>query len=164
MLYLIGAAISKYELFMHHIKWDILAYGVFSILIFVQQIVLCAGWNYSNPFVICSCIAFFNIFRKMHFTSKVINGLAKASLGVFLIHTQYLVCNWGWSHWNIAGACQGNVIMLAIHMILCCAVTYLLCSLFDMVCRFITKPVSRLLDRSSLLSKFIISVREDEGV
>ncbi len=164
MLYLIGAALSKYELLMHHVKWDVLAYGVFSVLILGQQTFLCAGWNYSNPFVIGSCIAFFNIFRKLHFTSKAVNQLAKASLGVFLIHTQFLVCNWGWNHWNIAAACQSHVIKLGLHMMLCCVVTYLFCSLFDMACRWITKPVSKLLDKCSILSMPIISVKENEEV
>lgn len=160
MLYLIGAALSKQNLFQHSMKWDVLAYVVLTCVVFVQKIKLGAAWSYANPILIMSGIAFFNIFRKMHFTSKVVNILAKASLGVFLLHTQYMVCQYGWSFWNIPSACQGSLIGLGMHLLACCLVTYFVCTFFDMFCRCITRPVSKMLDKIPFLNKQIIKFEE----
>lgn len=156
MLYLMGAALNKQNLFQHKLIWDVLAYVGLTCVVFVQKIKLGAAWSYANPVLIMAGIAFFNIFRKMHFTSKIVNVLAKASLGVFLVHTQYMVCQFGWSFTNIPAACQGNLAGLMIHLFVCCLVTYFGCSVFDMVCRFITKPVSKMLDKIPFLNKQII--------
>lgn len=160
MLYVIGAVLSKFDLLKHHLKWDILAYLLFTCLIFLQQLKLCAAWSYANPFVILSCISFFNIFRKIHVKSNVINRFAQASLGVFLIHTKYMVSTYAWSLSGIQSACQGHVVGLLIHMFLCCAITYILCSIFDMACRWITNPVSNLLNKIVILNKEFISAEE----
>ena len=157
MLYIIGAAISKFDLLKHHLMWDILAYVLFTCCIFLQQLKLCAGWSYANPFVILSCVAFFNIFRKIHIKSVFVNHFAQASLGVFLIHTKYIVSTYGWSLSGIESACQGHTVGLFVHMFLCCIITYILCSIFDMVCRWITNPISKRLNKIAILNKEFIS-------
>lgn len=135
MLYLIGAAISKFDMLKHQIYWDVLAYIVCSVAIFVQQIKLGAGWSYANPIVIISCVAFFNIFRKIRLQSNVINKLSGASLGVFLIHTQYMFTNIIWSKCGIEEACHGSLVGLLLNMLACCSAVYLACSIMDMFCR-----------------------------
>jgi len=140
--------------------WDVLAYMVLTGIVFVQKIKLGAAWSYANPVLIMSGIAFFNIFRKMHFTSKIVNVLAKASLGVFLVHTQYMVCQFGWSFCNIPAACQGSLPSLMLHLFACCFVTYFACTVFDMFCRFITRPVSKMLDKIPFINKQIIKFEE----
>lgn len=160
LIYMIGAAISKFDLLNHKVQWDVIAYGFLSIVIFVQQLYIGAGWSYANPCVILSCVSFFNIFRKLHFKSNVINLLSSASLGVFLIHTQYLVTNKIWNKCHIAEACRGNLIGLALNMLVCCLVTYLLCSVVDIICRWITSPISKILDKNVILNKNIISIEE----
>lgn len=160
LLYMIGAAISKLDLLKYSIGWDVLGYLVCSILICVQHIFVGYGWSYANPLVIVSCVFFFNIFRKLHFSSKWINELSKASLGVFLLHTQYLVCGYAWSKIGVEEVCQGGVVTLAIHMLISCLVTYMLCSLFDIGCRWITKPISKMLDKNNCLKKYILHINE----
>lgn len=161
LLYMIGAAISKFDLLKYSIWWDVLGYLVCSAIICVQQIKVGFGWSYANPFVIISCVLFFNIFRKLHFSNKWINELSKASLGVFLVHTQYLVCGYAWSRIGILEACQGNVVGLVVHMIVTCVVTYLLCSIYDMICRWIAKPVSKILDKISILKMPVVFINEE---
>lgn len=160
-LYFIGAAISKFDLLKHEMKWDVLAYLALTVLMFVQQMLVGAAWSYSNPIVILSCVAFFNIFRKMHVKSKIINTFAKATLGVFMIHTQYIVCGLGWELCNIEKACQGSVVGLAIHMLLCCFVTFVVCAAFDMFCRYITRPVSKWLNTIPFLNRTIVEIEEN---
>lgn len=160
MLYLIGAYISKFGALRYGKRWDVLGYLVCTVFIYVQEVFLGGGWSYANPFVILSAVFFLNIFRKMHFTSGFINGVAKASLGVFLIHTQSLVWNRFWSMFEIREACRGNLWGCAWNMVLCCLVTYVLCTVLDAVCRFLAAPVSKGLDRISLLNKNIVDTGE----
>ena len=161
LIYLIGAAISKFDLLNHKMGWDLLAYGVLSLIIFVQQLFVGAGWSYANPFVILSCVSFFNIFRKLHLKSQIINLFSSASLGVFLIHTQYVVANKIWDKCYIEQACRGNLIGLSLNMLLCCFGTYLVCSVIDIIGRKLTHPISNLLDKIEILNKKIILIKEE---
>jgi len=160
LLYMIGAAISKLDILRYSIVLDILGYIVCSILICTQHIIVGYGWSYANPLVIVSCVLFFNIFRKIHLASRWINELSKASLGVFLIHTNYLVSGYAWSKIGIQQACQGGMVGLAVHMLVSCLITYVLCSLFDITCRWLTKPISKMLDKINCLKKTIIYISE----
>lgn len=160
LLYMIGAAISRFDLLTHKLRWDVFVYLILSIIICMQQLVLGAGWSYANPFVIMSCVSFFNIFRKLHLSSKLINVVSGASLGVFLIHTQFLVSNTIWSQCHIAEACSGSLIGLAWNMLVCCVMTYFMCSLLDIICRKITRPISQLLDKISILNNNIVKIEE----
>lgn len=162
MLYLIGAFISKFNILRYGKRWDVLGYLICTIFIFGQEVFLCAGWSYANPFVILSGIFFMNIFRKMHITSRAINYIAKASLGVYLIHTQDLIWGCFWSKFEIKAACQGTFASCVWNMILCCLLTYMLCAVLDIACRFITAPVSKLLDKISILNRNIVEISTEE--
>lgn len=157
MLYIIGATISQHDLLKHSLKWDLIGYILCSIILTVQELMLCAGWSYANPIVILSTVCFFNIFRKIHVSSNVINVISKASLGVFLIHTQPLICGYVWSKCGIETACQGSLLGLAVNMLICCIGTYVVCTLLDTFCRWLTTPVSKMLDKISFLNRNIVT-------
>lgn len=160
MLYLIGAFIAKFHWLQYGKRWDVLGYLACTVLIFAQEVFLGDGWSYANPFVILSTIFFMNIFRKLHLTSGLINAVAKASLGVFLIHTQSLVWNDFWSKFAIEEACRGTLPGCALNMLRSCLLTYLLCVILDTVCRWIARPVSGQLDKITILNKNIIEISE----
>lgn len=157
MLYIIGAAISKYDILRHKMRWDIVAYFVCSIVILWHRLNIGASaWSYANPFVIFSAIAFFNIFRKMHFTSKVINTLSKSALGVLLIHMQFVFYTYVWQYFRIPFVVQESFVKMLINFLACCLLTYFGCTFMDMFCRFITRPISKLLDKVPFLNKQIV--------
>ena len=160
MLYLIGAFLSKFDAMRYGKQWDVLGYLVCTVFIFAQEVFLVGGWSYANPFVILSAVFFLNIFRKTQVASGFINGVAKSALGVFLIHTQYLVWNCFWSMFEIREACRGTLPGCAWNMALCCLLTYVLCTVLDTACRFVTNPVSKWLDRIAVLNKNFIEIRE----
>ena len=141
-------------------RWDIFGYLVSTVLTFIQAVFWGTDWSYANPFVIFSTVFFMNFFRKTHITSPFINTVAKASLGVFLIHTQSLVWDSFWAKLDIKEACQGTLSGCAWNMVRCCLLTYLLCTIFDMVCRTIAAPVSKRLDHIAILNKNIIEISE----
>lgn len=163
MLYIIGAGISKFNLFQATFKMDIVGYLLCSIAICIQQVSIGGGWSYANPIVIISCVCFFNMFRKLKLKSKCINTLSTASLGVFLLHTQYVVCNKIWSLCGIENACEKSVPYLVIHMFLVCIVTYLICSVLDICGRWAVKPISNILDRIPFLTQEMVYIEENRG-
>ena len=71
MLYIIGAAIAKYDLFRYSLIWDLAGYILCSIILTLQEVILCAGWSYANPIVIGSTVCFFNIFN--NFRCEIFN-------------------------------------------------------------------------------------------
>ena len=160
MLYLIGAFIAKFDGLRYGKRWDLLGYLICTCVIFVQEVFMGAGWSYADPFVILSTIFFMNLFRKMRISSGFINGVAKASLGVFLIHTQQLHWDTFWSKFAIREACRGTLPECALNMVWCCLLTYALCVILDTVCRFAATPVSKWLDNIPVLNKNIIEISE----
>lgn len=161
MLYMMGAALCKYNVLNHKVVWDVVAYFVCSVIILWHRLNLGGtAWSYANPFVVFSTIAFFNIFRKMHFTSKIVNTLAKSSLGVLLLHMQFVVYTYGWQYFNIPLAAQGPFVGMLVNIFIVCFVTYFGCTFFDMFCRFVTRPISKLLDKVPFLNKQIVKFDE----
>lgn len=161
MLYLMGTALNKYNMLSHKLHWDVLAYLICSVVIYWHRFNLGAtAWSYSNPFVVFSTLAFFNIFRKMHFTSKVVNLLAKSALGVLLLHMQFVVYTYGWQYFHIPTAAAGPFAGMIVNMFLCVTITYFGCTFFDMFCRFITKPVSKRLDKIPFMNKPIVKFED----
>lgn len=45
-----------------------------------------AAWTYNNPLVVIAAIAFFLFFVSFDFSSKIVNNIARCTLGVYLIH------------------------------------------------------------------------------
>ena len=160
-LYLIGAGISKYDLGNHKKRWDIIGYLVCTAFIFIQQLSVGAGWNYSNPLVILSGICMFQIFRKVEIQSNMINLFSKASLGVFLIHTHALIHDDFWSLFDIRRACMESGIRLGVNLLICCLCTYIVCSFVDMGIRFVGKPISLGMDKIPLLRKTFFEVENE---
>lgn len=161
MLYMMGASLSKFNILQHKVWWDIVAYAVCSLVILWHRLNLgMTAWSYANPFVVFSSIAFFNIFRKMHFTSKIVNTLSKSALGVLLLHMQFVVYTYGWQYFRIPMAAQGPFTGLVINLLIVCFVNYFGCTFFDMFCRFITRPISRGLDKVPFLNKQIVKFNE----
>ncbi len=159
MLYFLGAGISRFGWFMHKRSLDILVYFSCTIVIFCLELFFGAGWSYANPFVIISGAAFFNIFRKLSITSKVINLFGKATLGVFLIHTQYLICDVGWKLFKVEEACQGSPLGQIINLFISCFVIYVGCTLFDILCVKLVSPVSKFIDTIPVLKRKLISTK-----
>lgn len=157
LLYFIGAAMHKWELFSWSRKKDILLYFAMVILIFVTSLFVNAAWNYSCTLVILSSVFLFNYFRKLVVRSDILNKIAGAA-GVYLISTKGLVVQWFWRFFKIKEACNANIVLCAVDLILCAVVTFLLCAAIDTGCRCITSSVSKKLDRINVLNKKIIDL------
>ena len=90
--------------------------------------------------------------------SDILNKIAGAAFGVYLISTKGLVVQWFWRFFKIKEACNANIVLCAVDLILCAVVTFLLCAAIDTGCRCITSSVSKKLDRINVLNKKIIDL------
>ena len=90
ILYLLARAVKLYGLPQQFSKWSFFIYTGCSLMIaLVAQVTenqrLCFAYN--NPLVILSSLAFLMMFKGMNLQSKLINHLAKSTLGVLLGHS-----------------------------------------------------------------------------
>ncbi len=87
-------------------KTCFLIYCLFISLILAQSLWCSLIWTfaYNSPFVLGASIAFFLMFRSLHFYSEQTNLMAVSALSVYLIHKNpiiwILLKNWTLSMWN----------------------------------------------------------------
>ncbi len=106
---------------------------------------------YNSVLVIIQAAAFFNFFIQLDLRyNAVINFLAKASFGVFLLHMAVIrVVS---AHFDIHMYFQkGTVSALLCYLALLFS-SYIVCMLFDSLARFVMTPVSKLWSQTKLFS------------
>lgn len=98
------------------------------------------GWEYCNPLVILQAVLVFELFRRMKFQNKIINGLAKASFCVYLIHGYFI------GHLGIEKIVTiQNPLITLLHVIVCCIGIYLIGFVVNLMYswlqRIVDKPI-----------------------
>lgn len=161
LLYLIGAAIHKWNLFQKNKYIDLAIYIGSSALIFLGSTITTTVWNYSCILVIVSAVCLFNFFRKIHINSNIINLISKTTLGIYLISTQQIIFVNFWKLFNLPKYCQGSIGMLAVNIMLCSAITFIVCALIDWTGRLCCTPISKLLNNISILKRNIIDLNDE---
>lgn len=147
LLYLIGAYIrlNKVEK-----DWKIL-----SCIIMVVPIILTgwsllndtlvlmpekSAWEYCNPLVIIEAVAIFMLFKKMHFTSKIINSLATASYTSFLVHS-YLV-----GKVRNEYIVQQNLFAMIFYIVIVVSGIYMVAWIINKIYSYIAEPVFKCIE------------------
>ena len=145
MLYIIGAAINKWNYFDWKKRYDILGYSLCSFLIWFGIEKKITTWDYSNILVIVSAILFFNFFRKWKVEQiKGIRYISKYCFGVYLIHTKAIIQDDFWNLFNVQKNCSiGGIYMIA-NWIICIMTTFIFCVLVDCVCHILMKPIIKI--------------------
>ncbi len=161
LLYFIGAYIGKYGGMQYGKGWDLLFYLLCALVIFLGSLINTTVWEYSCMFVILESFFLFNFFRKLSLKSRWINFLALGTFGVYLISTQWFVLGWGWLKFHIPEAAAGSIPLMLAHWILTVTVTFVGCAFFDIMCRKIMTPASRLLDRIGILNQPLVDVSKE---
>jgi hypothetical protein len=119
LLYCVGAWLRLNEVSIPALKkntiWIIVVIG----LIFIWSLVcshlskqgMRSSWVYHNPLVIIYSILLFILFKRLHFTNRFINYLAKSVLLCFLIHSG-VIAN---MDIGISRVCNGNIFLMLSH-------------------------------------------------
>lgn len=82
-----------------------------------------SAWEYCNPLVILNGFCFFLLFKRINIRyNKTINSLAKGSFAVYLLHINLV------NHIGVGKFVNGNILILALHMICSATVIYVTCS------------------------------------
>lgn len=98
------------------------------------------AWEYCNPFVIAEAIVIFLIFLRIHINAnKIINGLAKSSFSVFLLHSYLLPKE------VINKVVQGSIWKMVGGYCVIAITIYLICFIIHKIYDKITAPIFRAL-------------------
>ena len=119
LLYCVGAWLRLNEVSIPVLKKNVFWIFVFIGLIFIWSLVcshmskqgMRSSWVYHNPLVIIYSVLIFLLFKRLHFTNKFINYLAKSVLLCFLIHSG-VIAN---MDIGISRVCNGNVFFMLSH-------------------------------------------------
>ena len=151
MSYLIGAYIRKYPISISVYKL-ILCFAILVSAIFTLSLVehfwgtgKIVTFNYNNPLVLGIAACSLLIFLRFHFSSKVINELARATFTCYLVHQIIL------RRFNIADAVKGEIWMLVIHQALvamaCFAIAYIVYKIYYICVFWLFKLLKPFLDK-----------------
>ena len=137
LMYLIGAYLAKCDL------KELKLYKIQVMLLINILIIFALMYNYKdlalaycNPFVISEAVLFFCLFSKLNIkNSSIINGLAKCSFSVYLLHFYF------YSFINIEHFVNLNPIVLVLHITISLCAIYLVCWVFGFVYDKVTNPI-----------------------
>lgn len=156
ILYLFGAYIRKYNFGQNiGITKGLIGYGLFNVITFFISLLVVniyhnaygeiKGWGvfmrYSSPTVLLSSIFLFLVFVRVKIPVKLINYiilLSPTCLGVYIIHTNFLVFNNLLKDMAIP-LTHYNVFSMLLFALLFACLIYLLCSLIDLIRIYIFK-------------------------
>jgi len=106
-MYCIGYCVNKFQIInrLRMCQWGgiwLIFASVCTILVYLQQTVLAnmsfppTPWiyAYNNPFLMAAAIGLFGMFARLSFQNKVINYIAKGTLGIYVIHENNYVHDW----------------------------------------------------------------------
>lgn len=151
MAYLIGAYIRKYPITISLPKL-ILCFVIIVFAIFTLSLAenfwgtgKTATYNYNNPLVLGIAACSLLIFLRFHFSSKVINEIARATFTCYLVHQTIL------KKFNIVDAVKGEIWMLVIHQALvalaCFAISYVVYKIYSICVFWLFKFLKPFLDK-----------------
>lgn len=163
LLYLIGAYLHMYST---HVKVRklLVYYTVFLVITCIMGNYSYVSWNYDNIFVVFMSVILFMIWNQSVKVGEKssINIIAKGTLGVYIIHTKDPISQFLWGRFSIAYAAQSSIWIFLLNMITCVLVTFIICYVFDVICRSVAKPITKLLNRCQWLTADIIDLKTTE--
>lgn len=134
-VYLVGRYLAKYPSIISTYKLVIVyVIGLSGTLLLMNK---CRDYGYNSPFIFIQSIAFFLLFLKMRFTSKLVNFIASSSLMVFLFHCHPIVIDYYKGIIRGLNALYGNGIEFLFLLSGFCGLVYLVAIIFDQGRKFI---------------------------
>ncbi|MDD6194990.1 MAG: acyltransferase [Lachnospiraceae bacterium] len=101
-----------------------------------------SAWDYCNPLVIAQAVLLFVIFTRLHIPQLGwLNGLAKGSFTVYLLHIPFL------QFFGIESAVQKNALYMIGHMLGTAVTIYLICYVVYVIYEAVTRPIYKKLWR-----------------
>ncbi len=120
--------------------------------------------NYNNILTILQAVFLLLAFSKFKIGNiKSINIIGAATFGVFLIHTKPLITNTFWNLFNISEIVTSSTMSFILNSIFCILSTFMICTILDIICRWLTRPISRILDKFVVLNRPLIDLNTTPG-
>lgn len=165
LMYIIGAYIKLNEDRFRKIKQTklVLAFSILVLLDVIQEMIRDglkiskgSAYSYLNPIVILCAVIAFLIFKNLELGHvSIINGLAKGSFTVFLLHTMFI------KQIGIKRFVTGNPLIMVIHIIGSSILVYLICWVVYFVYEKITAPIFKLIVSKFGQGNYSIEINSD---
>ena len=112
---------------------------------------------YSSPFTLLEVVCYFELFRTFNIKSKIINLFASTTLGVYMIHDNYIIRN---NIYNILKINQPFYsYKMLIYIILVIIGIFIICSLIDLIRQLIFYLINKFKPFLKLKEKIILFVK-----
>jgi len=161
LLYCIGAYLKKWYVASKPFYFYTFIYLLLSIISFLIELVTPVMRNYSNILTILQAVFLMLAFSKLNIgIIRFVNIISSATFGVYLIHTQSLITKNFWSLFDIANVNSSRPLKFIYISILTILLTYILCLVIDFSCRYVTRPLSKWLNRQPILQHPIVDIQE----
>ena len=130
--------------------WGLIAYATSG-----RNVYFMTNISYNNPLIVIGSLTFFNIFRNIHFSSRVINTIASFSIAAYLIQDGIAreLYPWFYSVFN-----QNSVFLNIVVMIVCSLVWFIACAIIDFVRQYLWKIIEKWIKIVPIIRR--ISIRE----
>ena len=143
LVYCLGAMINTEivkDFVAKHKRLPLVAAVVCVLSIFIWNQFSHSAVNYHNPFVIVLAVSMVLTFMQMHFTSKVVNELAKAAFTAFLLHVHFI------HYIHIDYFCHQSPFIFVLFILASITVIYLVSWVAWRIYDMVTKPVFKRLN------------------
>ena len=141
LMYLIGGYLRKYPVKLGKLP----CLGVFlaaSVIDYGISFFSSNYTSYANPLVIVQAVALFWTVKQWKLKpNRIINGVAKSSFGIYLLHTSSFMLRDVWGKFYITEYVRKTPGIVLCHLLAACVSMYLLCLVIDFVCRNIVSPL-----------------------
>ncbi len=107
----------------------------------------------NSIFAVIAAIYIFKFFKNITFESKIVNFISSTTLGIYLIHDNFLVRGYIWSNVSPNTKYMFSRFLVG-HSILKCLVIFISCAIIDKVFSFIlSKTLDKVIDKVNITQK-----------
>ena len=157
LMYLLGAYLRRKP--MGKALWDGIGLMICLAVLVVWQLFYPAiARAYCNPFVIGMAVFAFRLFSHLHFSSKLVNTLAKGAFTCFLFHD---LCLW---YVGIEKVVNSSLPVLIGHILITVPLIFLISWVVWLVYDLVTKPLFSLLAKPLTKLDALLSPKEAEPI
>lgn len=163
MMYLIGAYIAKYKKNQKNIFVYIGIYLLMASITCLNSIknIYIGTFSYNSIFNVIGSVSLFLVFSKIKLNSKLVDSIAKHTLGIYIIHVNSFIMKYIWQyifHSNDFYTRKLFIVNLGISVI----TTFLVCLLIDIVREKLFKYTIDKAIKNSKVYNYEIIVEEEE--
>lgn len=159
-LYKIEVPLQKLQLLLIYIGCSLIIFSL-SVILYNSGLNkhVWSLYQFNNPLTIISGISIFLIFKRIKFSSASVNGIAASILGVYLIHSHYLVNDYIYAHIFTINE-YAETWYYALFLFLFSSAIFAFCILVDKIRFYLTNPLTTYVLEAEFINLLDSKIRE----